>query len=133
MEHGLLMSAHTWLAKEGLKVDVADLSIIKSATADASSEGPNAAFVAEDHHFYGSACLALRPQVHLPPLNPGSLYPSPLARWPLCMVFSTTSPDKSWVVKYTAGSNCGSVGVVLRGLWGKQIPVCKSGPDVYQL
>ena len=134
IEHELILGARSWLANQGLKVRAADLSIIKDRNASESpSEGPNAAFVYEDHHFYGSACLTLRPIVRLPPYGPGDEYPSPLAKWPLCVVFSTTSPDRSWTVKYTAASNCGSIGVVLRGLWGKQIPVCKSGSPIFHL
>jgi hypothetical protein len=133
MEQKLILSARIWLVKEGVNVGVGNISIVNSRTAAESSEAPQAAFVTEDHHFYGSACLTVRPMVHLPIAKPGDLYPSPLAKWPLCVVFSTTSQDKPWVVKYTEGSNCGSIGAVLRALWGEKIPVCRLGPAIYQL
>jgi hypothetical protein len=133
MEHELIMSAHTWLGREGVKVRVGNISIVNSAATDRSIAGPLAAFVAEDHRFYGSACLTLRAPYRIPAARPGELFPSPLHRWPLCVLFSSSSPGKSWVVQYTAGSNCGTIGVVLRGLWGSRIPVCRIQPAIYQL
>lgn len=133
MEHQLIFSVHTWLAKEGLKVDLANISIVRNESTDKTFDGPLAAFVAEDHHFYGSACLTLRSPYRLPSARPGEVFPTPLARWPLCVLFSTTSPGGTWVVQYTGDSNCGSIGVVLRGLWGERIPVCRIGPAIYQL
>ncbi|HUD69123.1 MAG TPA: hypothetical protein VMQ40_02680 [Acidimicrobiales bacterium] len=131
MERALIISAHTWLGKEGVKVGVADISIVRPT--DRSLGGPLAAFVAETHRFYGTACLTLHAPYRIPMARPGVMWPSPLARWPLCVLFSTSSPHKSWTVQSTAGSNCGPIGIVLRGVWGQRIPVCKVEPIVYQL
>jgi hypothetical protein len=129
MEHELIISAHSWLGREGVKVQVANISIVTGRTV----AGPLAAFVAENHRFYGSACLTLHGSYRIPAARPGEVLPSPLTRWPLCVLFSASSPGKSWVVQYTAGSNCGTIGAVLRGLWGQRIPVCKLSPAIYQL
>jgi hypothetical protein len=133
MEHELIVSAHTWLGKEGIRVRLANISIVQSEATGQSVGGPLAAFVSEDHRFYGTACLTLRAPFRMPIERPGDVYPSPLSRWPLCVLFSKAPPDKSWVVQYTAGSSCGAIGRVLRGLWGRGIPVCRIQPVIVQL
>lgn len=132
MERELILSAHNWLGDEGLKVTIENISIVSGAVGNASAAGPLAAFVAEDHRDYGSACLALHTRVRLS-LARGDEYPSPLSRWPLCVLFSKAPPDRSWKVAGTASSNCGAVGDELRKLWGQRIPVCRTGPTLYQL
>lgn len=131
MERALIISAHNWLGKEGVTVGVADISLVRPT--DRSPEGPLAAFVAENHRFYGTACLTLHGPYRIPMARPGVLWSSRLARGPLCVLFSTTSPHTSWTVQSTAGSNCGSIGIVLRRVWGPRTPVCKVEPIVYQL
>jgi hypothetical protein len=133
MEHQLIISAHVWLFGEGDSVSADNLSIVTGQSSAGTAEGPLAAFVAEDRHYYGSACLTLHGPVPTPAARPGDLVPSPLSQWPQCVLFSKSSPSNTWVVRYTQNSNCGNIGVVLRGLWGPWIPVCRLRPAVYPL
>lgn len=132
MEHQLIISAHLWLVREGINVSVGNISIVTDQR-ERAAQGPLAAFVAEDHRYYGSACLTLRGRFPIPAVRPGDLVPTPFSRWPLCVLFSKSSPNTTWDVRYTAGSSCGDIGVVLRGLWGPRIPVCRVQPQIYQL